>query len=330
MTPVKTILRALALCVVAAAPLPAQSWGVRAGALDARIWVANERYEFGGGERVDVAFTVSRGAYVAIVHIAPDGRLDFLHPSRPGDVGRVAGGRVHSLARTASTWKVGRSAGVGYLYIVASTRPLDFSAFGGPFGSRWDWSYAGRTVRGDPYLALDQITEVLIPDPSLGEYAVDLYSYQVGGRYGYPRYACAAGTSGVWGWGSSFRDCGAVEMYLRQYPGYFDSRLGGSAWYPYHLRRAGTLPGGHRATRRTPGEGVAKPPARGIPAPGTFVPRTSGTARKVQPGARKPTIGRRGTTARKAPPQRKGGGGGATGRKSRGGGGDFILPASVP
>jgi hypothetical protein len=99
---------------------------------------------------------------------------------------------VHQLApgRAAGTWTVRGNPGIGYFYVIASPVPLDFRGFQQPVGSRWDFSRVGRMVRGDPFLALDAITEMLVPRGMMRSVAVDVYSYHVGSRYPYPSYAC--------------------------------------------------------------------------------------------------------------------------------------------
>jgi hypothetical protein len=63
----------------------------------ARIWLEQQRDYLRRGDRVRAAFSTSVDAYVAVVHIDPDGRLEFLYPVGPYDSDYVAGGRTYSL-----------------------------------------------------------------------------------------------------------------------------------------------------------------------------------------------------------------------------------------
>lgn len=289
---VATIAAAFAAGSFLAFPAPVQSQsGPRA-----RIWVEDERDLFRRGDRMEVRFTSSRNAHVAVIHIDTDGTLDFLYPASSWDDGFVRGGQVYSVPRgRQSAWSVRSRPGIGYLYMIASDRPLDFSYFGGPYGGSWDWSFAGRTVRGDPYLALEQITRILVPDWTYGGYSVDYYSYHVGQRHNYPSYACGSSAWGIergWGWTSHYGPCDRLVVFLRERPGYYDTRR-------------------NRVQGRTYLQGESVPEVRhGYKAPArepagarTLVPSTRGTwgdaagttsSAPVQPRRQRPTLERRG------------------------------------
>jgi len=109
--------------------------------------------------------------------------------------------------------------------------PLDYSHFQGRAGSGWDWSYAGRSVSGDPFWAMEQITRLLLPRWSNVPYAVDYYSYYIDGVQRYPSYACAnRGFDDGWGWGyhtgwsSYYGSCDRLNLFVRNNPYYFDAR----------------------------------------------------------------------------------------------------------
>jgi hypothetical protein len=193
----------------------------------ARVWVDDDRDFFRRGDRMRVRFSTSEDAYVAVVHIDTDGNLEFLYPSSPWDQGFVRGGREHTLPRTGASagWGVRGSPGIGYLYVIAAPVPLDFGYFQAGRGGLWDWSYAGRTVRGDPFWALQQMTRLLLPDRGYVPYAADHYTYYLEGRHRYPAYACAPwGAHGGWGWSSGFGSCDRLDLFVRQNPYYFDAR----------------------------------------------------------------------------------------------------------
>ncbi|MQA89372.1 MAG: DUF4384 domain-containing protein [Gemmatimonas sp.] len=202
--------------------LPGQSF-TPGRPIDARVWIDRSPDSFRPGDPLDVRFSLSEDAYVAIVHIDPNGYLDFVYPSSPWDEDYVRGGRTHTLAfRRGSAWRA-QSPGIGYFYILASPTPLDFGTFRSGAGSPWDWRYAGRVVRGDPFLALQQISRLLRwpSTPWVGDY----FSYQVGGVHRYPRYACSDRyyDSG-WGWTPNYGSCGRMVYFLQDRPYYYDTR----------------------------------------------------------------------------------------------------------
>jgi len=196
----------------------------------ARVWVESARDQYRRGDRLPVRFSVDRDAYAAVIHIDPDGNIDFLHPAGPRDEHFVRGGRVYGpSAHGAASWVVRGRPGIGYLYLVASPTPLDFSLFRGAGLSLWDWGYAGRTVRGDPFLAFEQITRALLPRGGFSRHVADYYGYQVEGVHRYPSYACShsrmiASTGFGWGWTPSYGSCDRQESFLRRNPYYYDTR----------------------------------------------------------------------------------------------------------
>ena len=220
---------------VGAVPGSLRGWGYTP---EARIWIEGNRDYYRRGERLRPVFSTSADAYVAVIHIDPDGRLEFLFPSSPFDREYVRAGQSYRLpSRGASAGLVVRGgAGIGYLYLIASPYPLDYGAFRGGAGSAWDWSYAGQSVRGDPFWAMEQITRRLVPDWGYAPVAVDYFSYYIDGIHRYPSYACnsrlgyGTGSAASWGWGwgggytpSYYGSCDRLDYYLRDNPYYFDA-----------------------------------------------------------------------------------------------------------
>ncbi|HET7273870.1 MAG TPA: DUF4384 domain-containing protein [Longimicrobiaceae bacterium] len=232
----KTWLMAAGLLAITAGPAAAQVYGGwrddyrgdRYGRqIDARLLVDGDREEFRRGERLRVGFATSADAFVAVLHIDTDGRLEFIYPTSPFDDGHVRGGRTYWLPQRGFDrgMLVRGSAGIGYFYIVASPVPLDFSYFRRSGVGRWDWDFAGNAVHGDPFWALDQITRLLIPEWGYVPYGADYYSYYVGGRHDYPRYACSDRYDGRgWGWSSSYGSCDRLDGFLSSNPYYYDTR----------------------------------------------------------------------------------------------------------
>src|SRR5688572_11432583 len=101
--------------------------------VEARIWVDDLRDYYRAGDRMNLRFTVTEDAYVAVVHIDTYGNLDFVYPASPWDNEFVRGRQIHTVATrgTNSRWTVSGRSGIGYLYLIASPSPLDFSYFRG-------------------------------------------------------------------------------------------------------------------------------------------------------------------------------------------------------
>lgn len=269
----------------------------------ARVWLGNDRDFFRRGERLRIYFSTSEDAYVAVIHVDPDGNLDFLYPTSPFDRNYVQGGRSYPLPRGGFSGGelVRGSGGIGYVYVVASPVPLDYGYFGGRGGSSWDWSYAGRRVHGDPFWALEQITRTLVPDNGYIPYSTDLASYYVEGRSRYPSYACGGGYAGYrgigvdfrssWGYNPYYDSCDRLVVFLRTHPDYFDSRRyrgdrrvvyrDYGPWQPSHGYKSEPNGGSRAVPRSSSGS-----PSRNL-APAT------GRAQPAQPETRRPTLERR-------------------------------------
>jgi hypothetical protein len=76
--------------------------------------------------------------------------------------------------------------GIGYLFAVASPRPLDFDHIAR--GDHWDYrAIEGGRISGDPYVALADLAARIAPDD---DYDYDISPYYVERRYEYPRFVC--------------------------------------------------------------------------------------------------------------------------------------------
>lgn len=206
----------------AADPLPAAGYDLRV-----ELWAENDRDHFRYGDRVRLRFRTSESAYVAVLHLSPDGELEFLHPRSPWDDGYVYGRRAHAVSHGPGhrDWRVRASSGMGYVYVIASETPLDFHAFRDRYGDGWAFRRIGHVIHGDPFYALDRVTGMLVRDAAYGNHAVDYYTYHVGRRHDYPRYACYDGyAAGYRGWGEHYHSCDRLRVLLLDDPYYYDTR----------------------------------------------------------------------------------------------------------
>jgi len=193
--------------------------------LRVRLWSTGTGDVYRTGDAMRLRFQTTRDAYVAVIHISPDGALDFLYPHSGLGDGRVRAGRSYSLPASShgGLSRLSARSGVGYVYVVASPTPLDFRSFRGARGL--GFNHFGRYVRGDPFYALEVITEQLVRDFYRVGYATDLMTYYVGGRHSYPSYACYDRFSGIQPgyWYTHYRPCSSVQRLLTAYPGYYHS-----------------------------------------------------------------------------------------------------------
>jgi hypothetical protein len=171
------------------APTAAQD--VESYSMEARVWLDRDP-TLQRGDRARIYYRVDQNAYVAIFHIDSNGTARMVFPSSPQENHYALGGRDYRVLFPGSSfWLVDDDPGVGYFFIVASPRPLDFRQFGyAPYSGGWDLSGAGSQVYRDPYLAMDDYVAALIPDWEFVGYALDFTEYHVDGHYDYPRFLC--------------------------------------------------------------------------------------------------------------------------------------------
>ena len=154
------------------------------------VWTdrGDDPYQTGGGARVFVR--ADRDAYVTIFRVDTDGRVRVLFPRDPWEDNFVRGGREFEVQSTRDddAFSVDDYPGVGYIFAVASPDPFDYDAI--TSGDHWDYRVvADGRVRGDPYVALTDLAQRIVPeDDSNWDY--DLVPYYVQQHYDYPRFLC--------------------------------------------------------------------------------------------------------------------------------------------
>ena len=162
-------------------------------ALEARVWLNRGADPVvRRGDRVRVYYRTAQDAYVGIFQIDTNGFVRLLFPRSPSDDHYVRGGRDYRLLFPDSPyWRVDENEGKGYLFVVAATTPLDFSAFSySRYDGGWDLSSVAQNVYGDPYVAMDDFVTTVIPDWEYSGYALDFATYDVGRSHDYPRFLC--------------------------------------------------------------------------------------------------------------------------------------------
>ncbi len=144
------------------------------------------------GHRVRVFYRASRDAYVSIFHIDTNGFLRMLHPGSAADDHRALAGRDYRVLFPESRyWRVDEDEGKGYLFVVASPTPFDFSGFA--YSRReggWNLGAVGRATYRDPFLVMDDVVAALVPESAADDYALDFVAYDIEVRHDHPRFLC--------------------------------------------------------------------------------------------------------------------------------------------
>jgi hypothetical protein len=298
----------------APAPAPEQTGGALADLFaehgqgrvpGVRVWTEDERDLFRAGDRTRILLRTTGDAYVTVLHVSTRGDLEVLFPASPYDEGFVRGQRLYSIPSAAGAsryWRVSGSPGIGYVYAVASDQPLDLRAIRGLFSGRTGVAGGSRTIYGDPFEALDQIASRLA---GRGGRTEGWYTYYIGQRYSFPRYACYD-SPGPWyeGTEAAYGGCDRVRTLLRGQPGYYDTRT-------YHgdrrvvYARANELLHRYKEqvdprrgedaarVRPAPGGSVPTRPASGAPPPRRSRSEESGRQASPPVSRPRPTLERR-------------------------------------
>jgi Domain of unknown function (DUF4384) len=142
------------------------------------------------GERVRVFFRLDRDAFVTVFRVDTDGRVRVLFPREPWEDNFARGGREFEVEALSSrdAFVIDDYPGVGYVFAVTSNDPFVYEGI--ESGDHWDYRViADGRVRGDPYVALTELAERIVPQ-GYADWDYDIVSYNVGQHYDYPRFLC--------------------------------------------------------------------------------------------------------------------------------------------
>jgi hypothetical protein len=178
------------------------------------------------GEAARVYLSVDEPSYVAVLRVDTDGRIGVLFPRDPWGDDYVAQDRTFEVGgvRGGRSFTVDDFPGMGYLFAVASTSPLDFDDL--TRGDYWDYRQIdGGRVRGDPYVALTDLAGRIARD---GEYDYDVVPYYVGRHYDYPRFVCydCHAYASYDQWNPYRTACTRFRVVIRDDPRYYPYRSG--------------------------------------------------------------------------------------------------------
>ncbi|UCG86610.1 MAG: DUF4384 domain-containing protein [Gemmatimonadota bacterium] len=194
------------------------------------VWASGE--VFRRGERVHVWFRSAEDAFVTVMRIDTDGRVRVLYPQQPWHNNYVPAGHrleVSTVARGRQPYafEIDDYPGTGYLFAVSSRVPFDYGLF--VDGDRWDYrniAYYGR-VTGDPYVALMDLIDHMVPPAGYDEYTYDVYPYHVDDRYDYPRFLCYDCHAYVAypAWNPYLHSCVRYRLVVYDDPYYYPARV---------------------------------------------------------------------------------------------------------
>jgi hypothetical protein len=142
------------------------------------------------GDRVRVFFKLDRDAFVTVFRVDTDGRVRVLFPREPWEDNFARGGRDFEVEgrSTDDAFTIDDYPGVGYLFAVTSADAFTYDAI--ESGDHWDYRViADGRVRGDPYVALTDLAERIVPE-GYTDWDYDVVTYNVEQHYNYPRFLC--------------------------------------------------------------------------------------------------------------------------------------------
>jgi hypothetical protein len=190
------------------------------------IWTDRDD-PYARGEDAAVHLRVDEPSYVAVFQVDTDGRIRVLFPREPWTDTFVRQERELEVtgARVGRSFLVDDDPGVGYLFALAATEPLDFRSI--TRGDSWDYRLIeGGRIQGDPYVRLADLAARLAPE---GDYDYDIAPYYVDRRYDYPRFVCydCHAYASYREWDPYQSACSRYRVVIRDDPEYYPYRYGG-------------------------------------------------------------------------------------------------------
>ena len=193
-----------------------------------RVTVWSDRSEpYRRGEGARVYISVDEPSYVTVFRVDTDGRLRVLFHREPWTDTYVRD--QHELEVTGTrggrSFQVDDDPGVGYLFAIAATEPLDFRDI--TRGDSWDYRLIdGGRIQGDPYVRLTDLAARIAPD---GDYDYDIAPYYVDRHYDYPRFVCydCHAYASYNEWDPYRASCTRYRVVVRDDPRFYPYRHGG-------------------------------------------------------------------------------------------------------
>src|SRR3989442_7417484 len=153
-------------------------------------WTDRGDSPYASGQRVRVHFRADRDAFVTILRVDTDGRVRVLFPREPWEDNFARGGRDYEVQGGSGpdAFYIDDYPGVGYVFAVASADRFVYDGI--QRDEHWDYRLiADGRVRGDPYVALTDLAQRIVPD-GYSDWDYDITTYYVQQHYDYPRFLC--------------------------------------------------------------------------------------------------------------------------------------------
>jgi hypothetical protein len=193
------------------------------------VWTTRGDDPYSRGQGVRVFLRADQDAYVTLFRVDTDGRVRVLFPREPWEDNFVRGDREFEVQGYASRdlFQIDDYPGVGYLFAVAAPDPFVYDAI--ESGDHWDYrGIADGRVRGDPYVALTDLAQRIVP-ADYTDWDYDIIPYYVQQHYDYPRFLCYdCHTFATWpSWNPYTYTCVRFRVVVYDDPYYYPYRYGG-------------------------------------------------------------------------------------------------------
>jgi hypothetical protein len=183
-----------AIWLLSAVTAQTASLSIRPASVDYRprveAWTDRGDSPYASGQWVRVHFRADRDAFVTILRVDTDGRVRVLFPREPWEDNFARGGRDYEVQGGSGpdAFSIDDYPGVGYVFAVASADPFVYDGI--QRDDHWDYRLiADGRVRGDPYVALTDLAQRIVPD-GYSDWDYDITPYYVQQHYDYPRFLC--------------------------------------------------------------------------------------------------------------------------------------------
>ncbi|MGH7662822.1 MAG: DUF4384 domain-containing protein [Gemmatimonadaceae bacterium] len=148
------------------------------------VWLGNRSLRY--GEDASVFFRTEEDAYVTIVRVTTDGRMDVLFPVRPYDDAWVRAGyteRVRSR-HDSHAFTAHEREGTGFVFAITSAAPFDFRDYS--YGNGWGGRLRHIST-GDPFYSGEEFAESVVRPGAW--YSIEYAEYFVDRHYRYYSYS---------------------------------------------------------------------------------------------------------------------------------------------
>lgn len=189
-----------------------------------QVWTENGTDPYRAGDHARVFIRGEEDAYITVLRVDTDGRIQVLFPRAPWMDNYVRGDREYEIEqnRNSNAFDVDDDPGVGYVFAVSSPDPFAFDAI--TDGDHWDYRAIGDRIHGDPYVALTDLAGRILPAGD-NDWDYDVSPYYVERHYDYPRFLCYDC--------HAFASFGAWDPYAATCPRFRIVAYDDPVYYPY-------------------------------------------------------------------------------------------------